>query len=569
MQRALSVVARVIAVVVLLVISPVAFQAQFIAPSSTPPVEIISASNGMCLQPMNKSMELGAAIVQEPCNGSPEQVWVWTLPNGDTAWIWGTAPWVTHLMNGLSGLCLDARGPARNGTPVQQWECDLGKKVNNEIQISNENWEAMVPVGTPDKGSLVSRVSGTSNYCLAVPEGKSTPGIAMQILSCNNSASQIWQFQAQTPAPLAPPPVEISSVLDGMCLQPMNKSLEPGAAIVQQTCTGFPEQIWFWTVPNGVTHLMNGLSGLCLDARGGAADKTPVLQWPCDQISNENWEAVGSSNKETLKSRVSGTSKYCLDVREGNTAPGVAMWIYSCNSTASQIWRFQAQAPPPGALASPPIGISRALSGMCLQPINKSMELGAAIVEETCTGFPEQLWIWMSLPNGVSHLMNGLSGLCLDARGGADNSTPVQQWPCNQITNENWEAVVAAGTPDKEILKSRVSGTNNYCLYAPGASGTPGTPVHVQIYTCNNNSASQIWQLGGQSTVVPNVFGWQAGTAAALWIEGFNLVPQLQLPPSLSLCNSNTAGEVVGEFPAPGTPALRNSAVTLYFCPSS
>jgi hypothetical protein len=197
--------------------------------------------------------------------------------------------------------------------------------------------------------------------------------------------------------------------------------------------------------------------------------------------------------------------------------------------------------------------------------MNKSMESGAVIVEQTCTGVPEQIWIWMTLPNGVSHLVNGLSGLCLDARGGAANGTPVQQWACEQISNENWEAVAAAGTPDKEILKSRVSGTSNYCLDVLGGT----SPGLAQINSCNPNSSSQIWQLGGQSTVVPNVFGWQAGTPAAVWIEGFDLVPQLQLPASMSLCNSNTAGRIVGEVPAPGTPALRSSAVTLYFCPSS
>jgi hypothetical protein len=292
-----------------------------------------------------------------------------------------------------------------------------------------------------------------------------------------------------------------------------------------------------------------------------------VEQWSCDQISNENWEAVaavGTPGKEILKSRVSGTSDYCLDTR-GNTTPEVAMQIYSCNNSASQIWEFEAQTPPPAALAPPPIGISSVLGGMCLQPINKSMKPGAAIVQETCTGLPEQIWIWMTLPNGGSHLMNGLSGLCLDARGPADNKTPVQQWTCEQISNENWEAVAAVGTPDQEILKSRVSGTSNYCLDIPGGNSTAG--LAVQIYSCNN-SASQIWQFGGQSTIVPNVFGWQTDTAAN-WMAGFSLVPQVQLPASVSICNSNTAGRVVGEFPAAGTPASRNSAVTLYFCPAS
>src|SRR5271163_3444613 len=74
--------------------------------------------------------------------------------------------------------------------------------------------------------------------------------------------------RAQTPWP--PSPTEISSAWDGMCLQPINKSMEPGAAIVQEACTGLPEQMWFWIFSNdvneinGVAHLRNSLSGLCL-----------------------------------------------------------------------------------------------------------------------------------------------------------------------------------------------------------------------------------------------------------------------------------------------------------------
>lgn len=565
MQRALSVVA-LLATIGLSGVSPLLLQGlapQLVAPSTTPPVSIHSVSDGMCLQPLNASMEPGAAIVQEPCTGSPAQMWVWTLPNGNTGWIWGIqtqnnpangipVSWVTHLVNGLSGLCLDARGSAQNGTPVQQWPCD---------QISNENWEA----GTSDIGILKSRVSGTNDYCLDKPGGSSTPGLGMQIYLCNSSGAQTWQYQAQTPPPLAPPPIMISSVLDGLCLQPNDKSMQSGAAIVQQACTGSPEQIWFWTLPNGTTHLVNGLSGLCLDARGSADNKTPVQQWPCDQISNENWEAVGSSNKETLKSRVSSTSKYCLDIPGGNTTPGTAVQIYGCNNSASQIWKFQQQIPPSGTLAPPPIAMRSGLSGMCLQPANKSVEAGAAIVQQVCTGFPEQVWVWVTLSGEVSHLMNGLSGLCLDARGPAEKGMPVQQWPCDRISNENWEAEAAVGTADQEILKSRVSGTSNYCLGVPEGNTIAG--AGAQIYSCNN-SASQMWRFGGQSTVVPNVFGWQT-VPAANWIDGFNLVPMLQMPTSLSICNSYTAGRIVGEFPVHGTTVLRNSAVTLYFCPSS
>src|SRR5258708_17128083 len=39
---------------------------------------------------------------------------------------------IFHYKNVLGGLCLDARGRAKNGTPVQQWTCN---------RIGNESWQ--------------------------------------------------------------------------------------------------------------------------------------------------------------------------------------------------------------------------------------------------------------------------------------------------------------------------------------------------------------------------------------------------------------------------------------------
>ena len=84
-------------------------------------VKLVSAQNGKCLQPINASHNQGDAIVQQPCNGSAAQQWTVHLVSGTKV----------HLINRASGLCLDARGKAANGTPIQQWTCNT---------ITNENW---------------------------------------------------------------------------------------------------------------------------------------------------------------------------------------------------------------------------------------------------------------------------------------------------------------------------------------------------------------------------------------------------------------------------------------------
>jgi len=112
-------------------------------------------------------------------------------------------------------------------------------------------------------------------------------------------------------------------------------------------------------------------------------------------------------------------------------------------------------------------------TNMCLEPVNESRVAGAAIVQEPCQnvvqGTQAAAQEWLYVLNGKTvHYENALSQLCLDARGGAKNKTPVQQWTCDRITNENWEVPATAKGLPLGPVKSRVSGTTHYCLDVPG-----------------------------------------------------------------------------------------------------
>jgi hypothetical protein len=80
----------------------------------------------------------------------------------------------------------------------------------------------------------------------------------------------------------------------------------------------------------------------------------------------------------------------------------------------------------------------------------------------------------------------------MDARGGATRGTPIEQWPCDTISNERWSrpSFPAGMLP----IRSQVAGTNGYCLDVPGASPEPG--LQMQIYTCNGSTA-QAWGFAG------------------------------------------------------------------------
>ena len=124
-----------------------------------------------------------------------------------------------------------------------------------------------------------------------------------------------------------------------------------------------------------------------------------------------------------------------------------------------------------------------AASGKCLQPVNGSSTQGDAIVQESCNGSVAQQWTIHLVSSTRVHLINRSSGLCMDARGGAVNGTPIQQWTCNSITNENWSFGIT-----NNLLGSEVSNTGSHCVATPGYQD--GLPMALRF--CDLDS-SQIW----------------------------------------------------------------------------
>jgi hypothetical protein len=139
---------------------------------SSGPIRLVNVQNSMCLQPDKGSTSQGTAIVQQPCNGSLEQQW--STANGSS----GSA---VHIVNAASKLCLDARGGATSGTPIQQWTCD---------SITNENWSFGIT-----NNLLSSGVSGSYSDCIAASTNQA--GQAMELQTCNTqSPAQQWKRPA-------------------------------------------------------------------------------------------------------------------------------------------------------------------------------------------------------------------------------------------------------------------------------------------------------------------------------------------------------------------------------------
>jgi hypothetical protein len=151
-----------------------------------------------------------------------------------------------------------------------------------------------------------------------------------------------------SPAGAVPPGSPIFVIfndLNILCIQPSGASIDAGAAVVLASCRESTVQDWVRDdLGGGVVHYRNANSNLCLDAFGSAANRTQLIQWPCNTISNERWQPIhigpdGPDDfAEKIVSRVSGTSGYCLDVPGFTESVGLQVQIYGCNGTAAQQW---------------------------------------------------------------------------------------------------------------------------------------------------------------------------------------------------------------------------------------
>lgn len=216
---------------------------------------------------------------------------------------------------------------------------------------------------------------------------------------------------------------------------------------------------------------------------------------------------------------------------------------------------------PAAAFQPQPFVFYNPYTNMCLQPINGSMAPGAAIVQEPCDRSAAQEWIYIILEGRPFHFKNALSGLCLDARGKAANETPVQQWTCNDITNENWDIEANPKGGGAPVI-SRVSRSNSYCLDVRMGQKTAGLPM--EIYHCHQ-TAAQMWQLNPDgSLVVPNVVDPPLlEFAASQQVSLYGLTPTST---KTNNCTSAQNGYVIEQSPVPGKIQPPNAAVYLTVC---
>jgi hypothetical protein len=136
-----------------------------------------------------------------------------------------------------------------------------------------------------------------------------------------------------------------------------------------------------------------------------------------------------------------GAHGLCLDAASQNAGGnGDKIQLWKCTGASNQLW---------GAdnLSSPPTQIVNQSAGLCLDAASQNINRnGDKIQLWDCTGASNQLWAPLaeqSPPPPALPVGNWASHECLDAMAQHDgsNGDPVQEWTCNNGSNQNWQFV--------------------------------------------------------------------------------------------------------------------------------
>ena len=133
------------------------------------------------------------------------------------------------------------------------------------------------------------------------------------------------------------------------------------------------------------------------------------------------------------------------------------------------------------------------VSGLCLEPLDKSAELFVPIVQVDCDGSSAQRWFAQGFGGSNRwQFANEASHLCFDAFDGAFNGARLLQNQCAPISNDQFKS--SRSLPDVVALESRVGFRDTgFCVDVPGNDTT--RRLAMQLFRCNGTDA-QKWLVG-------------------------------------------------------------------------
>jgi ricin-type beta-trefoil lectin protein len=126
----------------------------------------------------------------------------------------------------------------------------------------------------------------------------------------------------------------------------------------------------------------SAMSGQCLDDyHDSSTNDNPVVMWPCDGSPGEHW---------TVNGQYIQINGLCLDVKQGGTANGSLVEIYTCHNGTNQQWN---RGPAKSINSQTYYDYVNANSGTCLDGLAPGTANGTQIQIWKCNGDTQQYWV--------------------------------------------------------------------------------------------------------------------------------------------------------------------------------
>jgi hypothetical protein len=279
-------------------------------------------------------------------------------------------------------------------------------------------------------------IFGEYGECLDLNFANPANGTLVHLYPCNNTAAQQWEIE---PGPagdtIHATAVENPSQGIYKCLDVAGGGTNNGTLVQIWDCNGTVNQTWT-PLPNG--NLVNPNSGKCLDVPNGVAG--PQLQiWDCvPTTAHQYWEIPGQ-RRIAAGPVLDYSNGTCMDDRNGGTAPGNPVQIYTCTGGNNSHQQWTVKPGPTGDTIS-----ARSLGNFCLG-VAAAGGNGTLVGLYPCGGTTD---LWVPLPNG--ELVNTISGRCLDdPNGSTTNLTQLQIWDCGPVfpSHQSWTTPLLSSTP--------------------------------------------------------------------------------------------------------------------------
>ncbi|WP_221327254.1 RICIN domain-containing protein [Actinoplanes sp. L3-i22] len=306
---------------------------------------------------------------------------------------------------------------------------DLALTTNTALALQTFLNKGQDTARALDKARGVTTVNALvmqhDSQCLAVSAGSTTAGAAVIQWSCNGGPEQDWRIQPRGTG------YEVRNDHSKMCLTVYGGSKSNAADLVQWGCGATnAAQAWQLTkASNGYTQLRNVNSGQCLAFGSASTTKgDQAIQWPC---------AAGHAEQSVnVKARTSGqriankNSGLCLS-NGGDQTNGAHILQTACSDSNDAEWHVN-------ALGNGYSEIRNDRTNLCLAIGSGSKENGAHALQWTCGGAShlEQSWDVIDAGSGLLEVRNANSGQCLAIGAGSkEDGAHLLQWPCGGATH--------------------------------------------------------------------------------------------------------------------------------------